>query len=100
MFPSRRLIRCKATAVSQHHSEPRMAVENSTKIKTGGTNGGVERVADQIVQIIGLHTIGAGNIVWMYEDEGAKVLRGRPQRLEARIVEILPHDIRRDHCSA
>src|SRR5262249_15215465 len=100
VFPSRGLVGRKATAVSQHDRKAWMPIENSTKIKTGGTNGGVEWVADQIVQVIGLHTVGAGHIVWMHEDEGAKILGGRPQRLEARVVEILSHDIRGDHRSA
>src|SRR5262245_16629641 len=78
MLPSRGLVGRKATTMSQHDRESRMPVENSTKIKTGRTNGGVEWIADQIVQVIGLHAIGASHIVWMHEDEGAKILGGPP----------------------
>ena len=56
-----------------------MTIQHSAEIETGGADGGVERIADQVVEIIGLHAVGAGNIVRMDEDEGAKFLRGRPQ---------------------
>ena len=52
--------------------------EHAAEIEAGRTNGGVEWITDQIVQVIGLHAIGAGHIVWMHEDEGAKILGGRP----------------------
>ena len=65
--------------------------------QAGGGDGGVERIADQVLQVIGLQPVGAGDVVRMDEHEGAELFGGRPHRLEARIVEILAHDVGGEH---
>ena len=84
----------------QQDSQFRIAVEHAAEIKAGRTDGGVERIADEIVQVIGLHPVGAGDIVRMNKDESAEFLRRRPHRLEARVVEVLTDDVGGKHRSA
>src|SRR5262245_65856103 len=83
--------------MSEHDGQPRVAVEDTAKIKTGRADRGVERIANEIVEVIGLHAVGAGHIVRMHEYESVEVLGGCPEWLEARIIEIFSHDVRRNH---
>ena len=65
VLPSRGLVVCKSTAMSKHDCEPRMPVKDPAEIKTGRADRCVEWISDEVVQIIGLHAIGAGHIVWL-----------------------------------
>src|SRR5512135_1796973 len=69
MFPTRRLIRREAAAMGEHDGQLGMTVEYTTKVEAGRADGSVERITDQVVQIIGLHPIGARNVVGMHENE-------------------------------
>ena len=78
VLPARRLIGREAAAMRQHDLQFRMAVDHAAEIEAGRGNGGVERIADQIAEVIGLQPVGAGDVDRMDEHEGAELLGGRP----------------------
>ena len=97
VLPARRLIGREAAAMGQHDLQLRMTVHDAAENKTGGGDGGVERVAYQIAEIIRLQPVGARDVVGMDEHEGAELFGRRPQRLEARIVQVLAQDVGGEH---
>ena len=53
VLPARRLIGREAAAMREHDLQFGMAVDHAAEIEAGGGDGGVERIADQVAQIIG-----------------------------------------------
>ena len=70
------------------------------KSEAGGGDRGVERIADEVAEIIVLQPVGRRRRGRVDEDEGAELRRGRPDRLQLRIVEIAAPDVRADHHAA
>jgi hypothetical protein len=78
----------------------RMALEHAAEHQARGGDGGVERIADQIGEIIRRQAVGAGHVDRMEQNERIELRRRRPNRLEFRIIEVLARDIRADLRSA
>ena len=100
VLPARRLIGREAAAMRQHDLQFRIAVEHAAEHQAGRRDGGVERIADQVGEIIRLQPVGAGDVVGMDEHEGAELFGRRPQRLEHRIVEVDALDVGGKHRAA
>ena len=74
-----------------------MPLQHAAEDQAGAGDGGVERIADQVAEIIGAQPVGAGDIAGMDHHEGVELFGRRPQRLKTRIVEILAADVGADH---
>ena len=74
-----------------------MALEHAAEHQAGGRDRGVERVADQVAQIVGLEPVRACDPDRMNEHEGLELRRCRPQRFERWVVEVLAAAVRSDH---
>ena len=73
-----------------------MALEHAAEHQAGRRDGSVERIADQVVEVVRAQPVHAGDVDRMNQDEGAELGGRGPDRLELRIVEILAGDIRAD----
>ena len=91
VHPAPALIGNEAAAMHHDEIELGMPLQHAAEDQARRRDGGVERIADQVAEIIGAQPIGAGDIAGMDHHEGVELGRGRPERLEARIVEILAH---------
>ena len=97
MHPAAALIGNEAAGMHHDEIERGITLHHAAEDQARRGNGGVERIADQVVEIIRAQPVGAGDIAGMDHHEGVELGGGRPDRLEARIVEILAVDVRGDH---
>src|ERR687892_2886971 len=89
---ARLLVRQEAAAVRQEDLEVGMALEHPCEDQAGGGDRGIERVADEVAEIIILQPVGRGRCGRVDEDQVAELRRGGPDRFRARIVEsAAPH---------
>ncbi len=73
-----------------------IALDHAAEHQAGRRDGGVERIADQVVEVIVLHPLDAGDVVRMHHAEGVVLVRHLPHRLELRLVEVLAVDVGAD----
>src|SRR3984957_17837520 len=97
MHPTAALIRDEAAAVRHDEIQLRVSLQHAAKDQEGAGDAGGERIAEQIAEIIGAQPVGAGDIAGMDHHEGVELFGRRPQRLKARIVEILAADVGANH---
>src|SRR5579862_8809081 len=93
VHPAAALVGNEAAAVRHDEIELRVPLQHAAENQAGAGDGGVEWIADQVAEIIGAQPVGAGDIAGMDHHEGVELFGRRPQRLKARIVEILAADI-------
>src|SRR5580698_4685605 len=93
VHPSPALVRNEAAAMRHDEIQLRMSLQHAAEDQAGAGDGGVERIADQVAEIIGAQPVGAGDIAGMDHHEGVELFGRRPQRLKTRIVEILAADV-------
>src|SRR6266851_5438518 len=91
------LIGQESAAVRQAHLQRWVTFEHAAKNEARARDRGLERQADQVLQVIRAEPLRRRAGVRMNEDEGAKLGRRGPERLERRIVEILAAHVRSDH---
>ena len=76
--------------------ELRIALEHATEHEACCGDRGVERIADQVREIVGREPIGARHVDGMQQDESIEFRSRGPNRLELRIVEVFARDVRSD----
>src|SRR5580700_5910274 len=96
VHPAAALVWDEAAAVRHDEIQLGMALEHAAENQAGAGDGGVERIADQVAEIIRAQPVGAGDIAGMDHHEGVEFGGRGPERLEARIVEILAVDVGAD----
>ncbi len=96
VLPAPGLIRREAAAV--HHEEPDVgkALDDAAEHQRRCRDGGVERIADQVVEIVVLQTVGTRHVVRVHHAECRVLVCHLPHRLERRIVQVLAHDVGAD----
>src|ERR1700719_2803145 len=78
MHPAAALVRDEAAAVRHDEIELRVPLQHAAEDQTGAGDGGVERIADQVAEIIGPQPVGAGDIAGMDHHEGIELFGRRP----------------------
>ena len=96
VLPAPGLIRREAAAMHHVEADVGKALDHAAEHETGRRNGGVERIADQVVEVIVLHPIDAGDVIRMHHAERVVLVRHLPHRLELRLVEVLAVDVGAD----
>src|SRR5215469_5082639 len=97
VHPASALIGNKAAAMDHEKIELGIARQDAAEDQARGRDGGVERIADQVVEIISAQPVGAGDIAGMDQYQGVELGGRRPERFEPRVVEIAAADIGPDH---
>src|SRR6266436_9005891 len=82
-----------AATMGQVDLELRMAVEHAAEDQVGSGDRGLERIAEQVREVIGLGAIAAQSRQWMQENRQVERLNAREDRLKQRIVEVLSFDV-------
>ncbi len=74
----------------------RMALEHAAEHETRGGDGGVERIADQVAEIVGRQPIRPRHVDGVEQNERIELGGRGPDRLELGIVEVLARHVRAD----
>src|SRR5229473_1507133 len=83
----------RAATMGQIDPEFRMAVEHAAEDQVASGDRGLERIAEQVREVVGLGAVAAQSRQWMQEDRQVERLDAREDRLEQRIVEVSPFDV-------
>src|SRR6266853_1544578 len=83
----------RAATMGQGDLELRMAVEHAAEDQVASGDRGLERIAEQVREVIGLGAIAAQSRQWMQENRQVERLNAREDRLKQRIVEVSPFDV-------
>src|SRR6202035_5274318 len=77
--PAAGLIGNEAAAMHQADLQRGMALEHAAEYQAGRRDGGVERIADEIVEIVGAQALGGTDIDRMDEQERVELAGGGPE---------------------
>ena len=87
----------EAAAVNQHDREPGEPVERAAEDQARGRQGRLERIADQVMQVVAPESLDGLEEKRMQHDRRGEV-RGRlPERIERGVAERLAERVRIDH---